>query len=182
MRNIVCDKLKASLIVIFNYITKVLATSVHAASPYFLVTRDEAPAAADSAPDRNLTLGPCTWIVNHKCPDDDNIRIYLFTRRNANDRQRIHIDETWEKSNLSTSFFNPADPVKIIIHGYNSDMFLSSLIDMKDGEFYNILQSLNRYSTSFVYNVISIERKENLINLYTCEDRSSTFKIIQILC
>lgn len=60
--------------------------------------------------------------------------MFLFTRRNRNDRQAIHVDGSWEKSNLSTSFFNPAHPVKIIIHGYNSDMFLSSLIDMKDGE------------------------------------------------
>lgn len=107
------------------------------ASPYNLINRSETPAATTTiapVPDRNFTLGSCTWIVDHKCPDDDNIGVYLFTRRNPNDRQRIHIDETWEKSNLSTSHFNPADPVKIIIHGYNSDMFLSSLIEMKDGE------------------------------------------------
>lgn len=118
----------------------VLAAVVHnaRASPHFLATRDDPPTSATTIPDimadRNLTVGPCTWIVNHKCPDEENIKIYLFTRRNPNDRQRIHVDETWEKSNLSTSFFNPADPVKIIIHGYNSDMFLSSLIEMKDGK------------------------------------------------
>lgn len=51
------------------------------------------------------------------------------------DRQNIHIDKTLEKSNLSDSAFNPHLPTKIIIHGYNSDMFLGSLINIKNGEF-----------------------------------------------
>lgn len=86
-----------------------------------------------SPPDRNVSLGSCTWIIDHKCPDMENIKIYLFTRRNLNDRQLIYVSDTWEKSNLSTSHFDPSDPVKIIIHGYNSDMYLTPLIDMKDG-------------------------------------------------
>lgn len=80
-----------------------------------------------------INVGPCTWIVDRKCPDE-NIRFYLFTRHNMRDRQLIHIDESLELSNLSTSYFDPKNPVKIIIHGYNSDMFLQPLIDMKDGK------------------------------------------------
>lgn len=133
--------------------------SVAATAPQ-LITRsadDGSNAVGDSdgdggAPDRNVTVGPCTWIVTQGCPDDDNIGVYLFTRRNPNDRQRVHIASTWERSNLSESYFDPAHPVKIIIHGYNADMFLSSLIDMKDGELnrmclcvYNVtLEGLNR--------------------------------------
>lgn len=61
------------------------------------------------------------------------------------DRRLIHIGESWEKSNISSSSFNPAHPVKIIIHGYNSDMFLGPLIGMKDGKNINCmeLESIN---------------------------------------
>lgn len=79
-----------------------------------------------------IDIGPCSWIVDRKCPDSD-VKFFLFTRSNPKDRQAIHADETLEKSNLSTSYFDAAHPVKIIIHGYNSDMFLTPLIEMKDG-------------------------------------------------
>lgn len=79
-----------------------------------------------------VSIGPCTWIFDRKCPDED-IKFYLYTRKNRNDRQRIHIEDSWNRSNISSSYFNPNHPAKIIIHGYNSDMFLSPLIQMKDG-------------------------------------------------
>lgn len=50
------------------------------------------------------------------------------------DRQYLHIDESLEKSNLTDSYFNPRYPTKIIIHGYNSDMFLHPLQQMREGE------------------------------------------------
>ncbi|CRK97955.1 CLUMA_CG011327, isoform A, partial [Clunio marinus] len=78
-----------------------------------------------------IYIGPCTWILDRKCPDKD-VRFWLFTSSNPDERQAIHVDDCWEKSNLSTSFYNPNFPVKIIIHGYNSDMQLTPLIDMKD--------------------------------------------------
>uniref|UniRef100_A0A2C9GRW6 Uncharacterized protein n=1 Tax=Anopheles arabiensis TaxID=7173 RepID=A0A2C9GRW6_ANOAR len=81
----------------------------------------------------SFTIGNCVWVVDRPCPDSD-IRFYLFTRSNPDDRQYIHIDETWEQSNLSSSYFNPSHPVKVIIHGYNADMFLTPLINMK-GEY-----------------------------------------------
>lgn len=79
-----------------------------------------------------FSIGPCKWIFNGKCPSAD-IQFYLYTNRNQQDRQYIHVDETWDKSNLSTSYFNAHYPVKIILHGYNSDMFLTPLIQMKEG-------------------------------------------------
>lgn len=82
--------------------------------------------------DGHISLGPCTWVLNKKCPDA-NIKFYLYTRKNIKDRQLVHIDENWDSSNISSSFFDANDPIKIIIHGYNSDMFLQPLIDMKDG-------------------------------------------------
>lgn len=62
-------------------------------------------------------IGPCAWVLsNRKCPDAD-IKFYLYTRSNPDDRQAIHIDGTWETSNISASYYNPKFPVKIIIHG-----------------------------------------------------------------
>lgn len=64
-----------------------------------------------------IYIGPCAWILeNRKCPDKD-IKFYLFTNSNPDDRQVIHVDEMWESSNISTSYYNPKYPVKIIIHG-----------------------------------------------------------------
>lgn len=97
------------------------------------------PLSPDSRSDNRharfeVAVGPCTWIFDRRCPDD-NIRFYLFTRKNKMDRQLVHVDDSWNKSNISRSNFNPNHPVKIIIHGYNSDMFLSPLIQMKDGQY-----------------------------------------------
>ncbi|XP_055918639.1 uncharacterized protein LOC129950742 [Eupeodes corollae] len=93
-------------------------------------------------PEQTMSIGPCKWIISRQCPDNE-VQFYLFTRKNMMDRQRIWIDTTLEKSNISDSFFNAAHPTKIIIHGYNSNMFLDMLFEMKDeylqkGE-YNII-------------------------------------------
>ncbi|CAG9805163.1 unnamed protein product [Chironomus riparius] len=77
-------------------------------------------------------IGPCAWVLsNRKCPDAD-VKFYLYTRSNADDRQLIHVEDCWDNSNISTSFYNPRYPVKVIIHGYNSDMMLAPLIDAKN--------------------------------------------------
>lgn len=75
----------------------------------------------------------CVWVSNRTCPDSD-VKIFLYTRDNPVERQAIHIGDSWENSNLSESNFNPFIPNKVIIHGYNSDMFLNPLIQMKDGK------------------------------------------------
>ncbi|XP_055632870.1 uncharacterized protein LOC129773297 [Toxorhynchites rutilus septentrionalis] len=81
----------------------------------------------------SFTIGTCSWIIERSCPDED-VKFYLYTRSNPEDRQYVHIDESLEKSNLSSSYFNPSLPTKVIIHGYNADMFLAPLINMK-GEY-----------------------------------------------
>lgn len=77
----------------------------------------------------------CHWISNQTCPDPE-IRFYLYTRSNIDERQPIHIDDTSYASNLSSSFFDPQRPTKIIIHGFRSDMYLTPLFHMKTGEFH----------------------------------------------
>lgn len=69
--------------------------------------------------------------MDRPCPDE-SIKIFLYTRSNPVDRQSIFVNETLEHSNLTESFFNPFHPVKVIIHGYNADMFLTPLIEMRE--------------------------------------------------
>lgn len=111
-------------------------STVKCAFPFFPNKHDDnIPNKLDQDNRQNrlaVSIGPCKWIFNEKCPSSD-IKFYLYTRKNQQDRQLIHVDETWDKSNLSDSNFNAGDPTKIILHGYNSDMFLTPLIQMKGG-------------------------------------------------
>ncbi|XP_037927406.1 pancreatic triacylglycerol lipase [Teleopsis dalmanni] len=80
---------------------------------------------------RDIVIGPCRWVIDRKCPDND-IKFYLYTRKNMMDRQYLYVDDTLEKSNITDSYLNPQYPTKIIIHGYNSDMFLNPLHVMRE--------------------------------------------------
>jgi len=91
------------------------------------------PSPTTTPSNRDITIGPCKWAIGRSCPDPD-VKYYIYTRHNPMDRQCLHIDESLEKSNLTDSYFNPRYPTKIIIHGYNSDMFLHPLQQMREGE------------------------------------------------
>ncbi|XP_034666100.1 phospholipase A1 member A [Drosophila subobscura] len=105
-----------------------------------------APTSVTPSPtNRDITLGPCKWVVGRSCPDPD-VKYYIYTRHNAMDRQCLHIDDSLEKSNLTDSYFNPRHPTKIIIHGYNSDMFLHPLQKMRD-----------EYLSKSDYNIIYVD-------------------------
>lgn len=117
--------------VIYNNIlpfkfSAIIGYKIHAAPPSSITVIDVAEGRS------HINIGTCTYIIDRDCPDDD-IKFYLFTRANPDDRQLLHIDNSWESSNLSSSHFDPAYPVKVVIHGYNSDMFLHPLIEMKTG-------------------------------------------------
>ncbi|XP_032583719.1 phospholipase A1 member A [Drosophila sechellia] len=89
------------------------------------------PTSTTPPSNRDITVGPCKWAIGRSCPDPD-VKYYIYTRHNPMDRQCLHIDESLEKSNLTDSYFNPRYPTKIIIHGYNSDMFLHPLQQMRE--------------------------------------------------
>ena len=82
---------------------------------------------------RDIVIGPCVWTIGRQCPDDD-IKFFLYTRQNPKDRQNLKIGNSRQDTNLTSSFFQPRLPTKIILHGYNADMFMHPLIQMKDGE------------------------------------------------
>lgn len=98
-----------------------------------VVVVDGGPLAVTSRAQNDIMLGNCVWVGDRQCPDPD-IKFYLFTAKNPNDRQLIYVSDSWEKSNLSASHFDPDNATKVIMHGFNSDMYLTSLIEMKDGE------------------------------------------------
>lgn len=100
---------------------------------YLVTVVDSGPVSVVTRNKNDIVLGKCIWVVDRQCPDPD-IKFYLFTSKNPNDRQLIHASDTWEKSNLSSSYFDPDYATKVIMHGFNSDMYLTSLIDMKDGK------------------------------------------------
>lgn len=105
---------------------------VKCAFPFTSIINDKTNKMDNRQNRLQVNIGPCKWIFSEKCPNSD-IKFFLYTKKNPQDRQLIYIDETWDKSNLSDSHFNPNDPSKIILHGYNSDMFLTPLIQMKGG-------------------------------------------------
>lgn len=74
----------------------------------------------------------CRWITNRTCPDPEVNS--SCTPSNRDEPQLVYIDDSPQSSNLSTSFFNPQKPSKIIIHGFRSDMLLTPLIEMKTGK------------------------------------------------
>lgn len=113
-----------------------LASTCQGGSVFDFVTQS-APqlddVTAKPVSNRDITIGPCKWAIGRSCPDPD-VKYYIYTRLNVMDRQNLHIDQSAELSNLTNSNFNPRNPTKILIHGYNSDMFLSPLQQMRDGE------------------------------------------------
>jgi pancreatic lipase-related protein 2 len=117
----------------------------------------------------SIYIGPCVWIFDRKCPDAD-VKFFLFTPSNPEDRQPIHVDDTWEKSNISTSFYDPKFPAKIIIHGYNSDMQLTPLIDMKQEYLHR-----GQYNLFFVdWSVLGPAPCKTLVKMQTSFDCESS--------
>uniref|UniRef100_A0A1B6KRY5 Lipase domain-containing protein n=1 Tax=Graphocephala atropunctata TaxID=36148 RepID=A0A1B6KRY5_9HEMI len=78
-----------------------------------------------------VQVGPCALVVDEPgdCPDPDYIKVYLFTRKNREEGQYVQL--TASSDNMTTSHFDPRRPNKLIIHGYNSDMLMYALQDIK---------------------------------------------------
>jgi hypothetical protein len=64
------------------------------------------------------------------CPDPD-VTFYLYSKKHQEEPEPVRIGADPGVSNLSSTAFNPALPTKIIIHGYNSDMYLNVLVEIK---------------------------------------------------
>lgn len=77
---------------------------------------------------RDFFVGPCLVNTNQTCPDEE-VNFFLYTRRNHDSYQQILVNAT--HSNLPQLNFDASQPTKIIVHGYNSDMELDTLVDIR---------------------------------------------------
>ncbi|XP_043269843.1 uncharacterized protein [Venturia canescens] len=78
--------------------------------------------------EKDYFIGPCLIHSNKSCPDEE-VTFFLYTRNNPFDGEEIRVNGTW--SNLNEMNYSKNYPTKIIIHGYNSDMQLDSLVDIR---------------------------------------------------
>ncbi|XP_076245944.1 uncharacterized protein LOC143186258 [Calliopsis andreniformis] len=91
----------------------------------------------------NYFIGPCLISNTKTCPDEE-ITFFLYTKRNPEEGQQVLVDST--DSNLHTTNFVPSNPTKIVIHGYDSDMQLSYLVDVR-----------REYLKTYDYNIIAVD-------------------------
>lgn len=68
------------------------------------------------------------------CPDPD-VTFYLYTKYNPENPQEIRIGSDRNVSNLMETAFDPSKPTKLVIHGYNSNMHLSALEEIRKGRY-----------------------------------------------
>jgi len=78
--------------------------------------------------DKDFFVGPCLVNTNQTCPDEE-VNFFLYTKRNPEEAQQLLVNDT--DSNLADTNFVAAMPTKIIVHGYNSDMQLSYLVNIR---------------------------------------------------
>ncbi|KAF5278398.1 hypothetical protein FQA39_LY05887 [Lamprigera yunnana] len=79
-----------------------------------------------------IALGICYFHVGSECPQSQ-VKYFLYTSYNQNSGEGIFISP--KENNLSSTRFDPFLDTKIIIHGFNSDMFLGVLHSIKDEYF-----------------------------------------------
>lgn len=85
-----------------------------------------------------LCLFKKDFFVFRVCPDPD-VTFFLYTQRNPENPENITIGINSGESNLNETSFDPSKPSKIIIHGYNSDMYLNVLVEIRKGKHYSLL-------------------------------------------
>lgn len=66
------------------------------------------------------------------CPDPD-VTFFLYTKGYPENPENITVGTNNWESNLNETKFDPSKPSKIIIHGYNSDMYLNVLVEIRRG-------------------------------------------------
>ncbi|XP_072380345.1 uncharacterized protein [Diabrotica undecimpunctata] len=79
-----------------------------------------------------FNIGSCRIVYNPVCPDPD-VTFFLFTKEQPEYPVPISIGSQRLNSNLNTTYFDPKKPSKIIIHGYNSNMNISALVEIRKG-------------------------------------------------
>ncbi|CAL7945678.1 unnamed protein product [Xylocopa violacea] len=99
--------------------------------------------AIDQGLAKDYFIGPCLVNTNKTCPDSE-VTFFLYTKRNPEFGKQVLVDET--SSNLKDTNFEPSNPTKIVVHGYDSDMQLSYLVNVR-----------REYLKTYDYNVIAVD-------------------------
>lgn len=92
---------------------------------------------------KDYFLGPCLVNTNQTCPDEE-VTFFLYTIHNKIEGQQILVNSS--NSNLADTNFVASRPTKILVHGYNSDMQLEYLVDIR-----------KEYLKKGSYNLISLD-------------------------
>ncbi|KAF7271111.1 hypothetical protein GWI33_015973 [Rhynchophorus ferrugineus] len=77
-----------------------------------------------------VSFGPCRVVFNPQCPDPD-VTFFMYSTANPENPEQIFMAPHVRETNLDKTAFDPSKPSKIIIHGYNSNMFLNGLTELR---------------------------------------------------
>jgi pancreatic lipase-related protein 2 len=123
------DKMWKQIFTIFVYFQ-----CVNLQEPIIIVPTDDHPQhvtrQGTAATRGTIVIGSCKIVIDKLCPDPD-VTFYLYSKKHQEEPEPVRIGADPGVSNLSSTAFNPALPTKIIIHGYNSDMYLNVLVEIK---------------------------------------------------
>ncbi|XP_017769255.1 PREDICTED: uncharacterized protein LOC108557306 [Nicrophorus vespilloides] len=92
-----------------------------------------------------LSFGSCVVALNRECPHSD-VQYFLYTREHPDNPEPIRIGAEEGSSNISSTSFNLSRPIKIVVHGYNSDMYINGLVEIK-----------NQYLINDAFNVFAVD-------------------------
>ncbi|KAH1017512.1 phospholipase A1 member A [Dendroctonus ponderosae] len=79
---------------------------------------------------QTLTVGSCKFVINPQCPDPD-VTFFMYSTSHPESPEQIFASTHVRGTNLHKTAFNSSKPSKVIIHGYNSNMFLSALTELR---------------------------------------------------
>lgn len=84
------------------------------------------------------------------CPDED-VTFFLYSKSHPEKPEEIKIGPRLFESNLEQTSFDPGKPTKIIVHGYNSNMNLSALVEIRKGRSIVMIIVIAQMSTHLLY-------------------------------
>lgn len=87
----------------------------------------------DRLPKQTYNFGSCKLVVDQPCPDE-NVKFFLYNNPFSDESQPVWIGANPGETNITYTNFDSRQPVKIIIHGYNSDMHLGALEAIRHGK------------------------------------------------
>ncbi|CAG9760473.1 unnamed protein product [Ceutorhynchus assimilis] len=79
---------------------------------------------------QTISIGPCRIVLNPQCPDPD-VTFFMYSADHPENPEPIYIATHVRGTNLEKTSFDPQKSSKVIIHGYNSNMFLSALTELR---------------------------------------------------